>query len=164
PLGPILKLEEDDFGLKYTAKISKTSYGNDIYELIKDGSITEHSVGFQTIKQKKDKDGVNRITEVKMWEGSLVVWGANASTPLTSVKTMPELYDELEFLNKQIRKGEINDLTLLTLKLEQLKQTIENLTPTNEQSVKETTEQLETWPSELELLKLFKDNLTFLKK
>lgn len=45
PLGKMNMLEEDDKGLMFEAEIADTTLGNDVYELLKMGVITENSVG-----------------------------------------------------------------------------------------------------------------------
>jgi Escherichia/Staphylococcus phage prohead protease len=66
--------------------IVKTTWGNDVLEMYKSGTITEHSVGFTTIKADEGKNDEPRIIkEIKLWEGSAVLWGANENTPTLSV-------------------------------------------------------------------------------
>lgn len=80
PLGKFQVLEEKDSGLYFEAKVSNTSYGNDLLQLYEDGVINEHSIGFNVIKSEK-KSGVRIIKEVKLFEGSAVTIGANENTP-----------------------------------------------------------------------------------
>ena len=49
------------------------------WPLYERGDISQHSVGFTTLNQQK---GVNHniITQVALWEGSAVLWGANPNT------------------------------------------------------------------------------------
>jgi len=102
PIGVPQTLVEDDKGLYFETYISDTTLGNETLQLYIDGVYTEHSVGFETINQKADADGLyppivsqynssverpaNIITEVKLWEGSTVTWGANENTPFMGVK------------------------------------------------------------------------------
>ncbi len=52
------------------------------------GEIKQHSVGIITIRSQRNKDGnYNELQEVKMLEGSAVLWGANRFTPTLSVKS-----------------------------------------------------------------------------
>lgn len=102
PIGIPLVLIEDEKGLYFETYISDTQLGNETLELYKDGVYTEHSVGFEVIQQRPDLDEefplfippwnpmmekpANIITEVKLWEGSTVTWGANEDTPFVGVK------------------------------------------------------------------------------
>jgi hypothetical protein len=93
--------------------------------LYKEGHITEHSIGFQTIKSQA-KSGYNEINEIKLFEGSSVLWGANANTPTVGVKSQVKsvLVDEMGKTIKSLRNGHFTDETfeLLELKLKQLQQ------------------------------------------
>ena len=93
--------------------------------MYKEGHITEHSIGFQTIKSQA-KSGYNEINEIKLFEGSSVLWGANANTPTVGVKSQIKsvLVDEMGKTIKSLRNGHFTDETfeLLELKLKQLQQ------------------------------------------
>ena len=125
PIAKPFEMMEDEFGLKARVKMPNTTLGNDTYELYKEGHITEHSIGFQTIKSQA-KSGYNEITEIKLFEGSSVLWGANANTPTVGVKSQIKsvLVDEMGKTIKSLRNGHFTDETfeLLELKLKQLQQ------------------------------------------
>lgn len=111
-IGKILELEEDSFGLRFAAKIADTRRGRDVKELYKINALREHSIGFELIRSKKGDEGTQLIQEVKLWEGSVVTWGANANTPITAIKNLnlsPEMIDllgnkQLEHIFKQLIK------------------------------------------------------------
>ena len=97
PLGKIITLKEDNIGLYYESQIGTHNLGQDFVKMVESGLITEHSVGFQAIKnnQLQNYDGYKanpgggwfEITEVKLYEGSsLSAWGANPNTPITDMK------------------------------------------------------------------------------
>jgi HK97 family phage prohead protease len=125
PIAKPFEMMEDGFGLKARVKMPNTTLGNDTYELYKEGHITEHSIGFQTIKSQA-KSGYNEINEIKLFEGSSVLWGANANTPTVGVKSQIKsvLVDEMGKTTKSLRNGHFTDETfeLLELKLKQLQQ------------------------------------------
>ena len=56
PLGKLMVLREDSFGLYFEAKMSDTSYGKDALKLYRDGVITQHSIGYQVIKSQENTD------------------------------------------------------------------------------------------------------------
>lgn len=122
PLGKLTDLREDAYGLYFEAQISDTSYGLDALKLYRDGVITQHSVGFQTI-QADDKQGYREIKEVRLWEGSAVTWGANPDTPFTGFKsyTKEEATNRVELLINCVSKGDYTDETFKLLKFELLK-------------------------------------------
>lgn len=108
PLGVITDLKEDSKGLYYESKIGTHSLGADFIKMAESGLITEHSIGYRTIKYNqvkpwedwKDGEVARELTEVKLYEGSsLTAWGANPNTPLTGLK------NEIE-INKLINKAE----------------------------------------------------------
>ena len=93
----------------------KNALGDDILALYKDGHITQHSIGFSIPKDKTEtKDGITHITEVQLWEGSAVLWGANPLTPTLSVgkslqKSKESITDRIEKVILTLRKGNFTD-------------------------------------------------------
>jgi len=151
PISKPFELTEDAFGLKASVKMPNTTLGNDTYELYKDGHITEHSIGFQTMKSQAKK-GYNEITEIKLFEGSSVLWGANSNTPTIGVKSQIKatLVDEMGKTIKSLRNGKFTDETfeLLELKLKQLQQYLAEME--DEESVPSEQQPLTDFPGELQ--------------
>jgi len=98
PLGKLLTLREDEYGLYYESQVGTHEGGEDFIKMVESGLITEHSIGFKIIKRnqvqsyenylKNPSLGQFEITEVKLYEGSsLTAWGANSLTPITSLKS-----------------------------------------------------------------------------
>ena len=118
--------------------IPNTTWGNDVLEFYKSGHITEHSIGFRTIKEETKSD-YNLIKEVMLYEGSAVLWGANPNTPTLSAGksiTKEEANGELEQLNKDLelvtktlRNGNLSDesFELVEMRLQMLNERIKNL-------------------------------------
>ena len=133
PMGRFVEegsLVEDQKGLFFRSKISPTTYGKDALLLYDDGVIDEHSVGMQTVKTQKASAGHNQITEVRLWEGSTVTWGANWDTPVTDMKELSleeklaaaeKFNNRIETLCKALRDGSYTDDTFILLEI-QLKQ------------------------------------------
>jgi uncharacterized protein len=89
PLSKPSVLKEDKTGLYFESTISHTTLGKDVIQLYQDKVLTEHSIGYQVVKREvddSDKDRVQKLMELKLWEGSTVSWGANADALVTSVK------------------------------------------------------------------------------
>lgn len=122
PLGKLIDLREDAYGLFFEAKITDTTYGIDALKLYRDGVINQHSVGFQTI-QSEEKQGYREIKEVRLWEGSAVTWGSNPDTPFTGFKsyTKQEATARVELLIDRMNKGDYSDDTFKNLHFELLK-------------------------------------------
>lgn len=111
PIGKINELYEDEKGLVFVAEIPKTTLGNDVLELMKNGVITENSVGIMPI-QKDIKDGYRELTEVKLYEISAVSLAANDQAKILDVKgniNYEEISKRYDNLCKLIRKGNISD-------------------------------------------------------
>ncbi len=140
PLGKLQVLTEDAKGLYYESRLGTHSLGQDFIKMVESELITEHSVGFQTIKrnQLQDYEGYMRnpaggwfeLVELKLWEGSsLSAWGANELTPITGLKSAAGLNAMIErqkALENFCRKSTATDETieLLLLETKQLTQTI----------------------------------------
>lgn len=128
PIGLIKELAEDEKGLAYVSQMSKTRYAQDTLTLMQEGILREHSVGFLPVQGKTiNKGEYNEITEVKLFEGSTLMFGANEETPVT-MKAMTQeeentILKEIDHFSKLLRKGELMDETylLLEIKLQQLK-------------------------------------------
>lgn len=125
PLGKPSVLKEDNFGLYFEAKISDTDIGEDILTLYQDGLINQHSIGFTTVKQNKvDASGANpsfyQIQEVKLYEFSSVLWGANPDTPFLGLKGLDSngLEDRFHKLYKSLKSGNLKDETYELLEIE----------------------------------------------
>ena len=92
-IGKFLSIEEDDMGLFAVAQLGNSTKGEDAWQDYQDGIIREHSIGFQYIQDKikwvddvtMDKGGYYLISEVKLFEGSAVLFGANEETPVMEV-------------------------------------------------------------------------------
>jgi HK97 family phage prohead protease len=87
PLGKITLLMEDDKGLYYESKIGDHFLGKEFIAMVESDLITEHSIGFRIIDKEETREAI-LLKEIQLWEGSsLTFFGANASTPLTGVKS-----------------------------------------------------------------------------
>lgn len=128
----ILDLEEDEIGLKYTSKAGTHDAGQDWFKMCESGIISEHSVGFETIKEDKKSDA-NYMSELLLWEGSsLQSWGANMNTPISEIKErkLHELMERFTTIEKAMRNGTFTDIvfTQLEKELNQIKHLLSILT------------------------------------
>ena len=146
PLGKIMELKEDSYGLYYKSQIGNHQLGTDFVKMVESGLISEHSIGFQTLREQKGSD-YNEIFDVKLYEGSsLTAWGANENTPLIGMKGLndvEEIKDQIKAFEKFIRNSDVTDETieLCIIKVRQLAQAIEKMSSTQlEQSVEQQKE------------------------
>ena len=142
PLGVLEVLKEDTKGLYYESRLGTHSLGVDFIKMVDSGLITEHSIGFQTVKYNQLKpwnewkpgEAARELTELKLYEGSsLTAWGANMNTPLTGLKTeqkVKKINDRIDVLIKALRDGSFTDETfdLLEIELKQMQQAMIDLT------------------------------------
>lgn len=126
-LGVPIEAKEDNDGLLVTGQLNmKKEIGRDTLEdyilYAQNDKTLEHSIGVEAIKSEileNDavpsefrKDGitsVRRVSEWKWWEYStLTSWGANEQTPLVNIKTLEQIDDTVQFLEKML-KGNYTD-------------------------------------------------------
>lgn len=155
PVGKLLLLVEDSKGLLYESQVGTHALGRDFIKMVESGLITEHSIGYQTIREDKKSDA-NYLQELKMFEGSgLSGWGANEMTPLTGMKgeRSQAASNRIELITKALRDGTYTDETfdLLEIELKQLQQLYINLTTTTDSEfttlpeTKEDVKQTRDW-------------------
>jgi HK97 family phage prohead protease len=90
-LGVPSQLVQDDIGLLATAQIVQTTLGQDVLLLYEADVVTEHSIGYETVKSTFDRASMARLLqEVKLYEGSAVTWGMNSQTPTVAVKSLTD--------------------------------------------------------------------------
>lgn len=86
PIGRWTEAKEDDKGLILKGQITtKTSRGNDAYELIKDGALDGLSIGYRTRDFEYNGD-TRYLKQVDLYEVSVVTMPANDKALVTSVK------------------------------------------------------------------------------
>lgn len=88
PVGKILEISEDEKGLKIKARISDAH--PEVKTKIKEGILREMSIGYTTINSKQETiDGkeVRILTEVKLYEVSLVTVAANELAVIEDIKS-----------------------------------------------------------------------------
>jgi HK97 family phage prohead protease len=101
--------------------IVMTETGENIMKMYDAGLINQHSIGFATINSDVDKNGVRTIRELKLYEGSAVLWAANPETPTLAVKSEQKkenLQDRLGKLLKAFKGGRFTDETFSLIEIE----------------------------------------------
>jgi len=115
--------------------VVKTELGKDLMIQYAAGIINQQSVGFSTIRDEEDRNtGIRVIKEVKLYEGSAVLWGANWMTPTMDVVRTQGKNAAIEYMVKRegvmmktMRNCDFTDEThlLLEIQLKQLQATID---------------------------------------
>lgn len=90
PIGRWLDMKEDSRGLYVRGKLSidSVAQAKEAYGLLKDGAIGGLSIGFNTRKHETDptKPEIRRLTDVDLWEVSIVTFAANIEAAVSAVK------------------------------------------------------------------------------
>lgn len=87
PIGRWLDIREDARGLFVRGRLSTAvNRGREALALLHDGALDGLSIGFRTVKGRRDRrDGLRRLVEVDLWEISLVTFpmqpGARVAPP-----------------------------------------------------------------------------------
>lgn len=107
PIGRATLLREDTNGLYGEFRVSKGNRSDDILELVRDGALSELSIGFQSLKDNRRKDGVVERIAAHLAEVSLVTFGAYGhAAQVVGVREesdKPNL-DAIEALLKDLRR------------------------------------------------------------
>jgi hypothetical protein len=107
PIGRAHVLREDERGLYGEFRVSKTDRGDQILELVRDGVLTNLSVGFLPLKDRKRPNGVIERVKAHLAEVSLVTFGAyGESATVSSVRDVLEKPNlaQLENVISKIRR------------------------------------------------------------
>lgn len=88
PIGTSTVMTEDDKGLYVEAEVSMEASGRGplAMDLLKRKAIRGLSIGFQVVQQQMDA-GLRRLTEIKLWEFSVVTFPANELALVSGVKS-----------------------------------------------------------------------------
>lgn len=100
PIGKWEEMREDDHGLFMRGRIFniETDRAKATYTAVKEGELDGLSIGFRTLKSKMDEEtGIRTLTEIRLYEVSLVTFPANDPARVTSVKSYGDLPTEREF-------------------------------------------------------------------
>ena len=130
PVARITELKEDSNGLYMEAKFGTHRDGQDYYKMAAEGIINEFSVGFVPVQKEENEKGGYDITEIKLYEVSMVTVAANDEAVVTEVKELDPLK-----LVKQVEDEELKH----KLEMEILKLMPDNTRKTDTQLVTEVT-------------------------
>jgi len=99
PIGYFDIIKEDNVGLYVEGKILlDVEKGKEAYSLIKSGAVSGLSIGYNVKKANFDKDkGVRIISEIDLWEISVVTFPANEYSNITYCKNYNPVSETKEF-------------------------------------------------------------------
>lgn len=142
PIVTPFELIEDNYGLLARLKMAQDiPVQDDTLKMYRDGHFKHQSIGYQKVKGQKKND-YQELTELKLFEGSVVLWAANPNATFVDIKsfmTQKDITKELELTIKGLRNGDYTDdgFALLEIKMRQLMQAafdLSNSTPAADQA------------------------------
>jgi hypothetical protein len=88
PIGVWQRMREDGVGLQVAGRLAlATRPGAEAYELLKLGAVSGLSIGYVAVASQIDERTRQRVlTDVDLWEVSLVTFPANPAARVTAVK------------------------------------------------------------------------------
>jgi len=94
------RFEIDERGLRYEADLDlRDPDGMSAYRKIVSGKVRQSSFSFEVVKdtweEREDAPPHRTLTEVRLWETSPVLWGANAETDVDVKRALRSLAGEL---------------------------------------------------------------------
>lgn len=125
PIGIVTEFRDDEAGWFVSARISETPRGDEAYALLRDGVVTEFSVGFEPVEHRTDDEtGDITRTRVIAREVSVVPFGAygaeasvtevrkradnpplERSNPMTDTTVAPDLIEVRERIDELERRS-----------------------------------------------------------
>ena len=93
PIGIWTEMVEDAKGLRMKGQLAmETTLGKEAHALLKMGALNGLSIGFMSKQWAYDREtGIRTLTEIDLWEVSLVTFPANGAARVTDVKSVDEL-------------------------------------------------------------------------
>lgn len=107
PIGKMLVLREDDYGLYFEAEIDDVEIGERALKQLKSGTLNQFSIGFMYVWDKcewSEEAEALVVREVNLFEGSVVTMGANEFTYFSGMKS-EQKEDELRKETEAAIKG-----------------------------------------------------------
>jgi len=102
PVGVVTGRVDSEKGMVFTARISATSEGNDMLELIKDEAVDAVSVGVDVIDAQYDDDGTMVIAKANWVELSLVTEPAFKGATITDVAATQPPREEPQPMSEKV--------------------------------------------------------------
>lgn len=126
PVGRIIKMWEDSDYAYAQTKILTNELANNIWEGYSEGAINEHSYFGKSYNPERNEKGGLKIKEVKLFEVSTVLWGAQENAKLkqlikgefNDVEALEGLAEHLKSLETFVRKSNATDDFLIVLESE----------------------------------------------
>jgi uncharacterized protein len=108
PIGVITTLKEDALGLYIEGRllVNQVARAAEAYALIKSGVVQGLSIGYSPVRFRYDENKrIRHISQVDLWEVSLVTFPANAAAQITVIKSDNISTNQLCNLNLALDKA-----------------------------------------------------------
>ena len=128
-IGKPLEAYEDGKGLVTTSYIAKTELGDETLALAKEGILDSMSIGYVVPQGKSNYDGdIRSISEVKLYEWSMVDFPMNEAAVITDVKSLHEKIKQGTLDQNELKQlaAMVADLNALLTKQEPSDDTLSN--------------------------------------
>lgn len=125
-IGIVTEARDTDDGWEIDGRISDTSLGRDAYALLKDGAVSQLSIGFEPITHRVE-DGVKVWTSVRAREVSLVPNPAYESAAISAVRNRKEEPRMSEDISQQVRAAVDSSTSALSDDVNELRAAIADL-------------------------------------
>lgn len=99
-IGVYNQVREDDYGLFVEGKlaVNDVQQAKEAYALLKMGALDGLSIGYSINEGgMKSKDGIVYLTDINLWEISIVTFPANQAASITQVKDIKDVKTTREF-------------------------------------------------------------------
>lgn len=101
-VGKPTELVADEFGLKGVFKMLNTLAGRDSIEMYKAGVIKHHSIGYGVVREERKSD-YNELQELRLYEGSHVLWPANPMATTQNVDLKALKFDNIQQIEELLK-------------------------------------------------------------
>ncbi len=105
PIGVFTTIIEDTYGLYVEGRLlMDVAKGREAYSLLKNGAINGLSIGYNVIESSyNDESNIRMITDLNLWEISLVTFPANENAVVISVKNAQDVLTETDSNTQLLR-------------------------------------------------------------
>jgi hypothetical protein len=109
PIGVWQIIREDARGLYVRGRlVTDTQRGRECLALLAQGALNGLSIGFRTVRAKRDaKTGLRHLVEIELWEISVVTFPLLAQSQVTAVGSADDAADEIRRAASALRSSRI---------------------------------------------------------
>ncbi len=107
PIGKVMRLEEDERGLYFEAKIDEIELGDRAIKQLESGTLNQFSIGYSYVWENcewEDDTNTLYVKEVKLYELSVVSIGCNAETEYLGLKSAEDYEEAYAKLDKEVNQ------------------------------------------------------------